>query len=333
MTGFDEFVQEIKYTFKTGGMKVQEKHPDDEKITTLKEVILFGSKARGAGYRVRKALQDEFNFVPVTFPEQKIQECKEPTVFYMDMKRIVHIPQRFREYAKSHENVSILVVDVNKKEKHIPKFSYSFDADHFIKEGEKDIDPAISKIVAELYLNVYGAVDEEGIVIPGKGLVKPYFKTSFLIDYERTRDILEGMISSVVRKFDPDVIASRETVGVVPEDVKMYELAKPIAKRLGIESAMIEKGPGGYFTAADLRKTRVLLLEDVIGDAATKIKLIKALRERGAVEKEKGRVNACVVLLDRNEGARKALEKEKVELYSLTDLATYERLAAERKSA
>jgi len=329
---FKEIIEDIRYTFKTGGIRQQGLYSgigrDEKRVTTLKEIVLYGSKARGAGYRVRKALQNEFDFVPVASPDQEIPELNQPTVFYIDVKRIGKVPERFRKYAKEHANASILVVDVNGKEKHAPGFSYTIDANYFIHGLEKDIDPIISRTVAELYINVYHAVDEEGIEIPKKGLVKPYFKTSFLIDYDRTRDILEGIISSVVRKFDPDVIASREIVGIAPEDVKMYELARPIAERLKIQSAMLEKQNGDYAVIkGDVRGKRALLLDDVVGDAGTKIKLVKAIRKREGV------VNACVVLLDRKEGARERLEKEGVELYSLTDLATYQRLAAERKTA
>jgi orotate phosphoribosyltransferase len=331
---FKEIIDDISYTFETGSVKPQgmrlSKEEEEKRITTIREVILYGSKARGAGYRVRKALQDKFDFIIVASPDQEVPESDKPIVLYIDLAKIDNVPDRLKEYAEEHDNVSMLVIDVNRKEKHVIGFSYTIDANYFIPGFEKDIDPTISEIVSGLYLNVYHAVDEDGVEIPGKGLVKLFFRTSILIDWNRTRDILEGCITSVVRKFDPDVIASRETVGVAPEGVRMYELAKPIAERLGIGSAMITKPSGDYIVGGKdnyiVKDKRVLLLEDVVGDAATKIKIIKATRAVGGI------IDACVVLLDKNEGGREALKKEGVELYSLTDLATYEKLAAERKA-
>jgi len=325
---FKEIIDDVKYVFETGGVKAQgmklSKDEEEKRITTIREVVLYGSKARGAGYRVRKALQEEFDFVPYTSPDN-IPTSDKKTVLYIDLEGIDSVPDELKRYVKEHDNVSLLVVDVNRKETHEEYFSYTIDANYFIEGAEKDIDPIISEIVAGLYLNVHHAVEEEGIEIPGKGLVKPYFRTSFLIDWNRTRDVLEGCITSVVRKFSPEVIASRETLGNAPDDVKMYELAEPIAERLRIEAAMIKKVEDAYITwNKKVKDKRVLLLEDVIGDAATKVKLIKEIRDEGGV------IDACVVLLDRLEGGREALEKEGVQLYSLTDLATYDRLAAER---
>jgi orotate phosphoribosyltransferase len=249
-------------------------------------------------------------------------------VLYIDLEKFDCVPAALKEHVKKQNNVSLLVIDPNYKEKHEVGFSYTIDVNYFIEGSEKDIDPLISEQVAGLYLNTYYAVEEEGVNVPGKGLVKPYFRTSFLIDWNRTRDILEGCITSVVRKFNPDVIASREILGNAPDNVKMYDLAEPIAERLGIESAMIEKVNENYvvggIVSPDIKDKKILLLEDVVGDAGTKTEIIKEIRNEGGI------IDTCVVLMDRNEGGKERLAKEGAQLYSLTDLAMYNKLAAEK---
>ena len=127
MTRFEEIIEDIKYTFNTGSIKEPGMNitngVNEKRITTIKEVILNGSKARGAGYRVRTRLQDEFNFVPVTSYNQKIPESDKKTVLYIDLGRIGQVPEGMKEYAKSHDNISLLVIDVNGKEKYVTGFS------------------------------------------------------------------------------------------------------------------------------------------------------------------------------------------------------------------
>lgn len=322
MNRFNEIVEEIKNVFENGDpdfKKNQKKGPD-------KEVILNGTKARGAGYRIRKELKDQFNIVPITSPDQEIPKYDEPTILFFDLKRLEGVPDHFKRYAMEDENIKLLVVDVDRRETHVSGFSFQVDTNYYLKGFERDIDPAISRMVAELYFNVDYAVDEEGIELGGS-IVRPYFKTSSLIEYDRSRDILEGILKSVIRKFNPEVIISRGVSGVPPEDdVRMYELAKPLAESLGIESAMIGKNREGYFIKGNIYGRRCLLLEDVVGNANTKIDLIDK------IQGEAGRIEACVVLLDRNEGAKDRVEKRRrVQLVSLTDIDMYNKVSAERK--
>jgi len=326
MTRFEEAVKDIKYIFEHGRAKPYEKALEDDGTKgTLREVILQGSKAIGAGYRVKKRLQNDFNIISLT-KDMEIKRPFAPTIVFVDLRKTPEIPPYLVEMAKNQTNLKLLVVDVESRLKYEKGFSFPIHADYYLTGFEKDIDPAISRMTAELYLNVDYAVNEEGITFPDGHVVKPYFKTSLLIGFDRSRDILEGILSSVVRKFDPEVIVSREITGKPPEDdVRMYELAEPIAKRLGIESKMIKRNGDGYYVEEEFHGKRVLLLKDVVGDAATTVQLIDMLEEK------KGDVKSCVVLLDRNEGAKEILAERRVELYSLTGLAMYEKLAAERK--
>ena len=156
-----------------------------------------------------------------------------------------------------------------------------------------------------------------------------YFKTSYLLDYDRSRDILVGLLSSVARKFDAEVIISRNIKQGHPEDIidLCNQVALPVAKLCNKYYLAITMEDGKYYVNK-LRQgynERVILLEDVVGNGTTKLQLIEVIRASGRIPK------ACVVVLDRNEGAKKRLAKQGVELYSLTDIDMYNQLMEERK--
>ena len=167
----------------------------------------------------------------------------------------------------------MFVVDVEDRLESMENSTYSILADYMLNSLHKDIDKGIPNFIAGLYTQTEKAIVEDGVIINGK-LVYPFFRTDELVRYLRTRDMIEGIVSSIIRKFDPEVIASREVSGEV-YDVKMHELAKPIADRLGIEAVSIERNGGDkYFVKGDVDGKRVLLLEDVIGSGDTKLELI-----------------------------------------------------------
>lgn len=317
---FDDMIKEIKYVYKEEKPLGSLDHPGG-----CKEIILHGPQARGAGYRVRKRLKEDYDFINITDTQQTIPASEKPTVLYIDLRNFDQVPENLRELAKSKDDIKILAIDVPDKIKKVDYFTFKLAPDYYLNESEKDIDRETPRNIASFYYNVDYAVDEEGIELPDGRLVKPYFKTSVLIDWPRSRDKLEGELSSVIRKFDPKVIASRETVGVPPEDVRMFELAQPLAEKLGIEAVKLEKTNGGYFVDGNVKHKDVLLLEDVVGDGSTKIKLVNAIR------KAEGRIKSCIVLLDRKEGAKEILEAERVELYALTDIDCFNALLAERE--
>ncbi|MBW2982546.1 phosphoribosyltransferase [Candidatus Woesearchaeota archaeon] len=329
MTRFEEIFQDIRRVFEKGdpgqqGMRLPGEK-NEERKGPIKEVLLQGTKARGAGYRVRKRLKDQFRIVPVTSSEQEIPKYSDPTILFFDLKKLEGVPERFKQYVMENENTKLLVVDVDGREDSVSGFSFSVDTNHYLKGFERDIDPSISRIVAELYLNVDNAVDEEGIELGGE-IIKPYFRTSALIEYDRSRVILEGILASIVMKFNPDVIASREVTGKPPEDdVRMYELAEPLAKRLGLEAVMIKEDGDKYSLQGDVEKKRVLLLKDVLGTGDTTQKIMDTLEE------EKAHIAGSIVLLDRNEGASKRLGWNKYDIYSVTDLDMYQYVAAQKK--
>jgi orotate phosphoribosyltransferase len=68
---------------------------------------------------------------------------------------------------------------------------------------------------------------------------------------------------------------------------------------------------------------QVLLVEDLITDAGSKLSFISALRDEGAI------VRNVLVVFDRLQGGRETLERHSVSLYSLSDINVALDVAAE----
>jgi len=319
---FESLLKDVRNVFEYGS-------PSGEKAN-LKEIVLQGMKARGAAYRLQKALDDEYEIIHITSPDQKIKTSKKwKKILYLDLGNFEEVPSYVKKFADERKNTKIMIVDIEGKHKKVKDYSWSAAIDHCRDNPEKDVDPIISRKIMGFYLNVDFAVDEEGKKYNGK-FVKPYFNTSALIDWNGSYFELKGSLESVIsRKFEPEVIASRYVTGEPPNDVKMSLLGKPISEELGLETVVIKRDTKGYYlNKEDSEKVdgkRVILLEDVIGSATTKRKLVPLLRKKGA------NVTACVTVLDRLDGGQEALAEEEVKLYSLTNMDMYEQLKEEKE--
>ncbi|MEE9525872.1 MAG: phosphoribosyltransferase family protein [Candidatus Woesearchaeota archaeon] len=318
---FRTTADEILNVFKMGG--AYEKGDSQE-------VVLSGLKARGAGYRIRKRLAKDYKIVPIKDASQEIEPYNRKRILFLDLRDFNgEVPERIRDFVSKRKKTKLFIVDVKgdirQDHQFVENFTYQVEVDSYIRGMGIDIDPSISRAIAELYINVDDAVDKDGIKV-GRKRIKPYFRTSALIDYPRSRDILEGNLCSVIRKFAPDVIVSRDVIGKPPEDdVRMDELANPIAHKLGLKSAIItRKGPRSFALRGNVKGKRVLILEDVVGKGTTKLQLIDLIR------KEKGDVRSCIVCVDRKEGAAEILDEKETALYSLMDIDMYNTVAAER---
>ncbi|MCK5024764.1 MAG: orotate phosphoribosyltransferase [Thermoplasmata archaeon] len=99
--------------------------------------------------------------------------------------------------------------------------------------------------------------------------------------------------------------------------------AIPIATALSLETAipflMVRKqrkdhGAGKLVEGSLLDGEKVLFVEDTVTTAGSLIKAIKAVRELGGI------VEMAIVIVDREEGAREALENIEVQLVSLASI-------------
>jgi orotate phosphoribosyltransferase len=201
------------------------------------------------------------------------------------------------------------------------------DMDTFRDSESEGLIPAISRMTAALYLNVFDAfVDYESVSMEDGKKFPFYFKTSELVDYDRSQLILEGLIAAYITMmdFNPDVIVARETAGIPPEDdVNMYSLAQAVANRLGVESAMATEEEERYIINGDVKDKTVLLLGDVLASGDHKRALGNAVTEAG------GNLGQCLVLMDRLEGGKEALEGY-LDVYTMNDVDVFGTLAVKQ---
>lgn len=309
-------------------------------------LCFFGPRARGMAHRIKYELRDDISFVDVNgeIPEVNSQASN-----------IVYCLDRATSDIDLDELKGKRCVVIDESEHVDSKKGYcSIKADYFIDNSISDIDPGISRLVSELYINVFDAfVNYENIQEPTEEKVVDlknsqelteekvpfYFRTAELIDYSRSRVILEGLIASVAMKFKPDYIASRELCGIKGKnEVRMYDLAERVAKIMSnegreVDSLKIEdignndpdwmKKHTSYIIKnnenKNLDKKKIMILDDVLRDGSQKEELAKAVRYTGADPYK------CVVLLDRMESNLHDFPKDWI--YAMTDVETFRDLA------
>lgn len=113
------------------------------------------------------------------------------------------------------------------------------------------------------------------------------------------------------KNLEADYIAGGETAGI--------PFAAWLAERMKKPLIYVRKKPKGHGLTSQLEgkivegKT-ILLYEDLITDGQSKLNFIEGIRNAGCTVKN------CLVLLDREEGGKEMLEKEKVALFSLVTI-------------
>ncbi len=108
-----------------------------------------------------------------------------------------------------------------------------------------------------------------------------------------------------------DVIAGGETAGI--------PFGAYLAQSLSLPFVYVRKAAKGHGIAnliegGEIKDKLVLLVEDLITDAGSKLHFIEAIRGAG------GDIEDVLVLFDRLQGGKRALENEGIQLHALTDL-------------
>ena len=109
-----------------------------------------------------------------------------------------------------------------------------------------------------------------------------------------------------------DVLAGGETAGI--------PFAAFLARVFGLPMIYVRKAAKAHGLASQIEGTlsqgsRVLLVEDLITDAGSKLSFISGIREAGAV------VEDALVVFDRLQGGREVLARKGVRLHAVTDMA------------
>jgi orotate phosphoribosyltransferase len=133
-------------------------------------------------------------------------------------------------------------------------------------------------------------------------------------------DFVAASFHWVMRSDDieADVLAGGETAGI--------PFASFLASRLCRPMVYVRKRPKGHGTESlveggDVGGRTVLLVEDLITDAGSKLDFISGLRDQRAL------VTDCLVLFDREQGGAETLSAHGVTLHSVTSLSVALRTA------
>jgi len=115
-----------------------------------------------------------------------------------------------------------------------------------------------------------------------------------------------------------DVVAGGETAGIPFAAFLASSLSCPL---IYVRKATKDHGLSSLVEGHLPADSVVLLVEDLITDAGSKLHFIEAIRACGA------RVEDALVLLDREQGGEKSLSEHGVRLASITDMSTLLRVA------
>lgn len=126
-------------------------------------------------------------------------------------------------------------------------------------------------------------------------------------------DLFVAAVRLLIKNFEIqfDVLAGGETAGIPFAAFLARALSKPMiyvrkkTKAHGL-SSRIEGNLASY--------ANVLLVEDLITDAGSKLNFIEAIRSAGA------KIHDVIVIFDRLQGGREALKNEEIQLHAITDM-------------
>ena len=146
------------------------------------------------------------------------------------------------------------------------------------------------------------------------GKLSPYYvDCRLLISFPFHRDIMTIYAHWLCEEaqMDVDWIAGGETAGM--------PFAAWLAGRMNKPYAYIRKSPKGHGLGSQIEGNvksgdRILLYEDMITDGLSKINFMNGIRNADCVVKH------CLVLLDRQEGGQRLLQKEDVSLHTLVTM-------------
>jgi len=172
---------------------------------------------------------------------------------------------------------------------------------------------------------------KRGLFKLASGDMSPVYISADLVLKDVTyRNLTISAMENLAADLEFDVVAGGELRGV--------SFADFLAQRINKPSVAVRKKPKSYgartgemkeywiegMIPEEFEGKKALLTEDLITDGKSKIDFINGIRNSG------GKVQDCIVCVDRQQGGRERLEKEGVRLYSVTDLDTILMVGKER---
>ena len=134
---------------------------------------------------------------------------------------------------------------------------------------------------------------------------------SFPHQFRKMVKSLQELISEKIGLDNFDYIASVPTSGLVIASALAIETIKPL---IYIRQKPKDYGTGSLIEGKIPEGSRVVLVDDVGTTGHSLLNAIKALKDAKII------VDSAFVIVNRLEGAKENLEKEKVKLYEITDI-------------
>jgi len=183
------------------------------------------------------------------------------------------------------------------------------------------------RVVAALFLWESGAIKvnfEEPFKLVSGNYSPIYINCRRVISYPPFMHLFTAFTRVICHyyKLTMDVIAGGETAGI--------PFAAFVAQSLSLPMVYVRKATKDHGIASRVEgsippRAKVLLVEDLITDAGSKLSFIEAIRAAGGI------VDDVLVLFDREQGGREALEANGIRLYSITDMTLAIRVAQDSK--
>jgi orotate phosphoribosyltransferase len=180
---------------------------------------------------------------------------------------------------------------------------------------EMNMQDLIRNVIAQLLWQTYAV--QVSLQTPFKlvsGSYSPiYINCRALISDSAAMDLITASIHwwCANRGIEADVIAGGETAGIPFAAYVAERLAKPLVY---VRKQSKDHGLGSAVEGALSAGQRVLLVEDLITDGASKYNFVAGLRGTGAI------VEDCLVVFDRLQGGSAFLHEMGVRLHSLCDM-------------
>lgn len=140
-----------------------------------------------------------------------------------------------------------------------------------------------------------------------------YINCRVLISNAPAMDIITAFIHWILvsKRIKAEIIAGGETAGIPFASFVAQRLAKPMVY---VRKKTKEHGTKSLVEGYVKQGMVALLIEDLITDGKSKVGFVQGLRSAGCQIKD------CIVIFDRKQGGKKLLAKEKIELWTLTDI-------------
>jgi orotate phosphoribosyltransferase len=195
---------------------------------------------------------------------------------------------------------------------------------HAEKDGMLDTETIVAKVLLDI--RAVHLSDRKPFTFTSGTLSPVYVDCRKLISFPKERGLVMALARALVdcgdmHRFRFDVIAGGETAGI--------PYAAWLAHELGLPMIYVRKAPKGFGRLAQIEgqldeQASVLLVEDLLFDAQSKINFCTAIRKAGA------RVENTLVVFDyANARSRSALHQEGIALHALTNWPVLLQMAEE----